>query len=84
MIDDTDKVLLESLLDGPKYLHMGRSPVEAIKRVFGYIDKGLVTMVENYVSLTHEGRKLIAPNMPTEDDDYNNSYQVGYWDNEIT
>lgn len=47
-----DKMLLDSLRDGPKYLDMGYSPVEAIERCFALIDAGKVYLRDDWVYLT--------------------------------
>ena len=55
-LDKVDISLLESIKYHPKYLHMGKSPVEAIRRAFGYIDDGLARLDEgNIVSITQKG-----------------------------
>lgn len=55
-LDALDVALLASLVDGPKHLDMGRSPVSAIQRVFEYARDGLVTIVGNTVTITDKGR----------------------------
>lgn len=49
--EQVDAVLLESLKDGPKYLDMGCSPVEAIERCFALLEAGKVHFQSGWVYL---------------------------------
>ena len=52
--------LLSTLKDGPKYLHIGRSPVWAISFAFKMAENGIVTLSnDNWLSLTEEGHRLL-------------------------
>jgi hypothetical protein len=56
--EQIDKMLLDSLRDGPKYLDMGHSPVEAIERCFALIDAGKVYMQSGWVYLKPQAPEL--------------------------
>ncbi len=59
-LTNEDMVLLKSLVDHPKKLHLGLSPVWAIASVFRLLDRGYVIHDDDwYLSLTESGRKLI-------------------------
>lgn len=47
--EQIDSMLLDSLKDGPKYLNMGYSPVEAIERCFALMDAGKIYMQDGWV-----------------------------------
>ena len=59
-LDKIDVSLLESINYQPKYLHLGKSPMEAITRVFRYIDDGLAKLdIGNIISITLKGKEAI-------------------------
>lgn len=58
-LDEIDYKLMRSLLSGPKYLHMGKSPVGSIMKAFELESMGYFEMVENYIHLTEKGREAI-------------------------
>lgn len=58
---EIDDVLLDSLKDGPKYLDMGHSPVEAIERCFELIKQGRVYMQSGWVYLNEPAPTEIKP-----------------------
>jgi len=53
-------VLLRSLLEKPKYLHFGRTPVTAIELAMEMTQEGLTTINNNYISLTEKGRERLG------------------------
>lgn len=58
-VDEKELPLLSSLLEGPKYLDMGRTPIAAIEIAWRWADAGLVIISNDRVHLTEAGRELL-------------------------
>jgi hypothetical protein len=59
-VDEKELPLLSSLLEGPKYLDMGRTPIPAIELAWRWADAGLVTISNDRVQLTEAGREILG------------------------
>jgi len=62
--EEIDRVLLDSLRDGPRYLDMGHSPVEAIERCFALADAGKVHIQSGWVYAVPGERKVSNETTP--------------------
>jgi hypothetical protein len=56
---ESERSLLQSLMSGPKHLHMGVSPISAIEACFKMIDYGWVEMKGDLVIITKEGKEVL-------------------------
>jgi hypothetical protein len=56
---DAAKLVLLKTLDKPKYLHMGRCPIDAIDLAFEMSHQGLIRIEENWIRRTPRGEKFI-------------------------
>lgn len=57
--DEAKRILLETLLDGPKVFHMGRCPMDAITLGFEMSQEGLVKITDRDISITAAGRQFL-------------------------
>jgi len=58
--EEAKLILLRSLLDKPKIIHFGRTPVDAIELAMEMTQEGLTVINGKYIALTDKGRAHLA------------------------